>query len=106
MGAAVSKFIETLVQEEVSRIVAEAMQGREILSASKHARQILRTYPSCGMNEREIADRIIMSASNRGVVVQIGSNDGHPELSLDPHLPRPAVALWNGNADGIGPAGK
>jgi len=76
MGATVSDFIETLVQEEVRRIVADAIQGQEILDVYQHAQQVVRTYPNCGMTERVIADHIIMAAAKAGVAVEIGHADG------------------------------
>jgi hypothetical protein len=84
MGAAVSDFITTLVQEEVRRIVADAIQGKQILGASVHAQQVLRTYPNCGMTERDIADHIIIAAAKAGVAVEIGHVDG----------PRPLPAAY------------
>ena len=81
MGAVVSDFVETLVQEEVRRIVADAIQGKEILSACEHAKEVLRTYPNCGLSERDIADHITMAATRAGVAVEIGRVDGprsHP----------------------------
>ena len=80
MGAAVSDFIETLVHEEVRRIVADAIQGKEILSAYEHAKGVLRTYPNCGMSERDVADHIIMAAAKAGVAMEIGHVDGRRSL--------------------------
>jgi hypothetical protein len=102
MGSVVSDFIETLVQEEVRRIVADAIQGREILSAYEHAKQVLRTYPNCGLTERYIADHIIMAAAKAGVAVEIGHIDGPRLLSATQASERKHV---RGRADNaVGPS--
>ena len=72
MGSVVSVFIQTLVDEEVRRIVAEAIAKRGTLKASAAAAQITRVYPNSGLTEREIADRVTRAAAAAGVAVEMG----------------------------------
>lgn len=65
-------LIETLVSEEIRRIVADEITGGSFVSASAAAAEILRVYPTCGLTKQQIADRIILAASAAGVPVQIG----------------------------------
>lgn len=58
--------------EEIRRIVAEAAKNGQIVSASDTAATILRTYPSCGFDEAEIADEVMLKAAHAGVAVEIG----------------------------------
>jgi hypothetical protein len=72
MGSVVSVFIQTLVDEEVRRIVAEAIAKRGTLKASAAAAQIARVYPNSGVTEREIADRVTRAAAAAGIAVESG----------------------------------
>ena len=72
MGSVVSVFIQTLVDEEVRRIVAEAIAKRGALKASAAAAQIAHVYPNSGLTEREIADRLARAAAAAGVAVETG----------------------------------
>jgi hypothetical protein len=65
-------LIETLVAEEIRRIVADEITGGSFVSTSVAASQILRVYPTCGLTKKQIVDRIIMAASAAGVPVEIG----------------------------------
>ena len=72
MGSVVSVFIQTIVDEEVRRIVAEAIAKRGTLKASAAAAQIMQVYPNSGLTEREIADRLARAAAAAGVAVETG----------------------------------
>jgi hypothetical protein len=85
MGAAVSLFVDSLVSEEIRRIVARAIKDREMLRAFEAANTINRTYPNCGFTEREIADQVIAAAARAGVAVEIGG--GRACLPADPRAP-------------------
>jgi len=76
MGSAVSSFIRILIDEDVRRVVAEALEDGGMLSAPAVAAAILRTYPHCGMTERLIADRIMLAAADAGVAVELGAPKG------------------------------
>jgi len=73
MGSFISKFVEDLVSEEIDRIVAEAVDGKTLLATSAEAARIARTYPNSGLDERDLAQRIIMAAIAGGVPVEIGT---------------------------------
>jgi CheY-like chemotaxis protein len=72
MGRVVSDFIQTLVTEEVRRVVAEAIETGSIVSAAAVAEQIGRTYVNCGLSENEIADQVMIAAAKSGLAVEIG----------------------------------
>lgn len=72
MGSTRPSLIETLVAEEIRRMVADAVSADSLISASDCAAQILRTYPTCGLGEREIADRLMMAAMAASVAVEFG----------------------------------
>jgi hypothetical protein len=73
MGSAVSSVIRRLIDEELRRVVADAIEDGVILSAPATAATILRSYPHCGMTERLIADRIMLAAADAGVAVELGA---------------------------------
>jgi hypothetical protein len=64
--------IETLVDEEIRRLVADAIRDGECLSVSEAATQILKTYPGCGLEERRLVDGIAIAAAKAGVAVEFG----------------------------------
>jgi hypothetical protein len=65
-------FIERLIDEEIRRIVADAVQEGGILSAQDAADHILRAYRGSALSKTEIADRIMLAAASAGVAVEIG----------------------------------
>ena len=73
MGSTISSFIRRLIDEEIRRVVADAIEDGVILSAPATAAAVLRTYPHCGMTERLIADRIMLAAADAGVAVELGA---------------------------------
>ena len=74
MGSAISSFIRTLIDEDIRRAIADAIEDRVTLSAPATAAAILHTYPHCGMTERLIADRIMLAASSAGLAVELGAS--------------------------------
>ena len=81
MRSAVSPFIETLVSEEVRRMVAEAIRNGTSLSASKCAAEIVKTYPRCGLDEADLANEVMMAAARGGVPVEIGESRAGPRVA-------------------------
>ena len=73
MGVERPDLIETLITEEIRRIVADAIGTGSCLSASPVASEVLRIYPTCGLTERQLIDRIIMAAGSAGIAVEIGA---------------------------------
>ena len=62
-----------MVNEEVRRIVADAVKDGGFISAQSSAAEVLRVYAGCGLTEREIADEIMIAAAKAGVAVEIGA---------------------------------
>ena len=67
-------FIAALVTEEIRRTIADAIESGSILSAAAVAAQVSRTYPNYGHTEKDIADRVMMTAAKAGVAVEIGGD--------------------------------
>ena len=91
MGVERPDLIETLVTEEIRRIVADAIGNGAILSASPAASEVLRIYPTCGLTERQLTDRIIMAASAAFVAVEIGEGPFAREVARQPTRVRSAL---------------
>jgi hypothetical protein len=72
MATSEQGFIERLIDEEIRRIVADAVADRGILSASESATQILLAYRGSALSKRKIANRIMMAAARAGVAVEFG----------------------------------
>jgi len=72
LGISEQGFIDRLVNEEIRRLVAEAVEDGGMLSTADCATEILRAYQGCGLSEAELADRVLMAAASAGVVVAIG----------------------------------
>ena len=69
MGNHPSHVVQTLVSEEIRRIVAEAVGDGMCVSARASAAAIVRTYPNSGMDQAEIIAEIVSAASAAGVAV-------------------------------------
>ncbi len=65
-----ASLIATLLNEEVRRIVADAIEASECLDASAAASQIIKTYPNCGLQHRDVVNTIVMAAARSGVAVE------------------------------------
>jgi hypothetical protein len=72
MRNSVSLLLDKAVSEEIRRIVAEAIRNRTSLSASAAAAEILDLHPRCGLNERQLADQVMMAAASANVPVEVG----------------------------------
>jgi hypothetical protein len=70
-GADRPSLIGTLVDEEIRRLVADAIRDGDCLAASAAADQIIRTYPYCGLDARRLTDDIAMAAAKAGVPVEL-----------------------------------
>jgi hypothetical protein len=73
MGAGADRpsLIGTLVDEEIRRLVADAIRDGDCLAASVAANQIIRTYPYCGLDERRLVNDIALAAAKAGVAVEL-----------------------------------
>jgi len=69
MRAETPQVVPALVSEEIRRIVADAVADGMCISLSASAARIFRTYPNCGMDEREIVGEIVSAASAAGVAI-------------------------------------
>jgi hypothetical protein len=72
MGADRPILIETMIDTEIRRLVAEAASNGGCICAPVAAAQIRRDYPDCASDERQLADRIMMAATAAGLAVEIG----------------------------------
>ena len=63
--------IETLIDEEIRRVVADAIREGGYLSSSSAAAQIMKVYPTCGLSPRVLSVRIILAAAVAGVTIKL-----------------------------------
>jgi hypothetical protein len=73
-------LIETLVLEEIRRVVADAIRDGGCLVASAAASQILRTYKNCGLAEHTLVIQVAMAAAKSGVAVELNKRRPHVKL--------------------------
>jgi hypothetical protein len=73
MGAARPSLIQSLIAEEIRRIVDDAKSDGGVLSTSAATAQILKAYGDSTLTERDLADRIITAAAASGLAVEIDS---------------------------------
>jgi hypothetical protein len=69
-------LIDTLVDEEIERLVRDAVKDGGLISTAACAALIRKIYPTCGFTKRQLADRVILAATAAKVVVEIGRTDG------------------------------
>jgi len=74
-----------LVDQEIRRKVARAIETKSILVVSDCVHEITKKYPATGFSKRRIGDWITMAAARAGVPVVFGS---HWRLKLPPSLRR------------------
>jgi len=74
MGVSRPSLIEALVDEEIRRLVADAIRDGECLSTAIAAAQIMQVYPRCGLTERKLVDEIARAAAKAGVAVEFSAN--------------------------------
>jgi hypothetical protein len=72
MGSAATPFIEGLVDEEIRRLVAEAIAEGGTISTAECVAKVKSVYPTCGLSKRTIADMVISAAAAAGIAVEIG----------------------------------
>ena len=65
------RLVQILVREEIEHIVSRASLGMGFLRAGEHAYRILKQYPNCGMNGKQVVDEIIATAAAAGVAVEM-----------------------------------
>ena len=63
-------LIRTLIDEEIRRIVADAIRDGGCLNVSAAAAQIRKTYPKCGLKELELINNLALAAARSGVAVE------------------------------------
>lgn len=63
--------VRDLVDEEIRRIVADAVQPSMMLRTGPAAERVARAYGDCGMSPDEIAMQIAEAAACAGVAVEI-----------------------------------
>jgi hypothetical protein len=70
------EFIQTALRQAIRRYVSDAVRSGSILSASHCAAEILSTYPAARaeIDERELADDVMMTAARLGIPVRIGAD--------------------------------
>ena len=102
MEQALSSFIQTLVSEEIRRIVAEAIQDGGMVSSPSVAALINRTYPNSGLTERQIADEVMIAAARSGIAVEIGRGDR--PTTVDGQSSPSGKSPTNGSGNEIGPS--
>jgi len=71
----VTPFIEEFVDEEIRRLVAEAIAHESTLSTAECVAAVKQVYPTCGLSKRLIADKVMMAAAAAGVAVEIGLSE-------------------------------
>jgi hypothetical protein len=70
----VTPFIEALVDDEIRRLVAEAIAKNSTISTTECVAEVKRVYPTCGLSKRYLGDRVLMTAAAAGVPVEIGAS--------------------------------
>lgn len=74
MNKTASPIIDGPVEDEIRRLVAEAIGNESVIKTSECVAKIRDTYPKCELSRRQIADRVIAAAAAAGVAVEIGSD--------------------------------
>ncbi len=65
-----------LVTDEIQRVIAEAVEDCDRVYADHSASRIVQTYPKCGLTADEIAERIIQTAVDAHVTVEMSKSEG------------------------------
>ena len=78
MNQTASPF-DGLVDEEIRRLVAEAVANGSTISTSDCVARIKHVYPTCGLSDREISDRVITAASAAAIAVEFGAASELPD---------------------------
>jgi hypothetical protein len=75
------QLVQSLVSEEIERLVMEARGEGRILHAGRNASRLLRTYPYCGMTPDVLVNQIGASAAKAGVPVELSRAEELPSFS-------------------------
>jgi hypothetical protein len=79
LGDASSPFGEDLVNAAVRRLVDEAVENQSTISTAECVASVMRLYPTCGLSEREISDKVMVAASTAGIAVEFGGASELPD---------------------------
>ena len=74
MSAAVFQLdtkVRELVEEEIRRIVADAIRGAEILHTGPLASKLAKAYSNSGLSAEAISDEIAKAGARAGVALEI-----------------------------------
>ena len=78
------RIVQTLISEEIRRVVADVIQDAgSCLQAGRCASAIARAYPNCGMTPDQIAEEIVQAAIRARVNVEM-SKPKHERFRLPP----------------------
>ena len=70
-----SQILQTLVVEEIRRIVADAIRQGRIVKTGRHAPELLRAYPNCGLTVDQIVNELGAAAACAGVPVELSRHE-------------------------------
>jgi len=71
MGTVRPSLVDTMIAEEIRRLVAEAAAEGTLISTAATAAKVREIYPSCALSEKAIADRVLIAATAVGAPVEI-----------------------------------
>lgn len=71
MLVANQSLLRVLVDEEIERVVAEASRNGFIVRSGTQAELLLRAFPQCGLDPRQLVDAIVAAAAAGKVPVEI-----------------------------------
>ena len=75
MGRLDHQLLQTLINEEIARIVIEEAHNPGVVRAREHAYRLMRQFPNSGMTTENMTNAIIAAAANAGVTVDIGRSE-------------------------------
>jgi hypothetical protein len=79
MNKTASPIIDGPVDEEIRRLVAEAVASRNTIATSECVKKIRTAFPTCGLSKRQITDRVIATAAAAGAAVEFGETTELPD---------------------------
>ena len=65
-------FVQSLVTEQIRRLVAEAIESGETISTADVIEKVRGLYPKARISKRVLANEIMMAAAAAGIPVEIG----------------------------------
>ncbi len=66
-----NRIVNTLVEQEIDRIVTRAAKGVGFLRAGEQAYLLSKAYPNCGLTGAELVNEISLAAARAGVAVEV-----------------------------------